>query len=135
MKRLLTVIALMMLALPALAQVVRYPVPGYPYPYPPHYPTPGYPYPFPPTPEEMCRGDRYDQVSALTEAAAQDKLDRFAAEKGVNCTLTSSSIDFATGTCTEVTGELYAKLKMSFNINCYNRNVSSKLRKTVIKYY
>ncbi|MBY0518322.1 MAG: hypothetical protein K2P81_15535 [Bacteriovoracaceae bacterium] len=118
---------LLALALPAMAQVIRYP-----YPYP--YPGPN-PWPTPIPPQQQCFGERYDRVSALTQAAAQDKLDSFSAEKGVNCTLTSASLDYASGRCEQVTGELFAVLKMSFNIDCMSRTVSSNLRKTVIKYY
>jgi len=128
-------IALFALALPAFAQT-RPPgwPPGQPYPYPIPNPMPFPSHdPFPPA--QQCFGERYDRVAALTEAAAQDKLDRFAAEKGVNCTLTSAALDYAEGMCQQVTGEKFAKLKMSFNIDCFSRDVSSKLRKTVIKYY
>jgi hypothetical protein len=69
-----------------------------------------------------------------TEMAAKEKLESFAMEKGVECTLTSSGFDFARGECTEVTGEPYARLKMSFNTNCETRTPTSRLRKTTITY-
>ncbi|MCE3012569.1 MAG: hypothetical protein LW878_05825 [Proteobacteria bacterium] len=146
MKKLLAFVLLMVIALPALAQIRR-PVPmpppfpprgpSYPYPGPGYpYPGPGYPYPGPTPlpPSYYCTGTRYDAVLEATEMAAKEKLESFAMEKGVECTLTSSGFDFARGECTQVTGEPFARLKMSFNTNCETRTPTSRLRKTTITY-
>lgn len=139
MKAFLTCVMLVLVAAPAMAQVViRRPIPvppSYPYPYPP-YPTDPWRDPWNrPFPEERCFGERFDRASALTREAAMEKLSRFEIEKAVQCTLTSSSLDRATGNCFEASGERFARLTMSFNVNCIGRNVSSSLRKTTIKYY
>lgn len=146
MKKLLAFVLLMVIALPALAQIRR-PVP-IPPPFPPRgpgypYPGPGYPFPGDPRfpgndpwrdPRFYCTGTRYDAVLEATEMAAKEKLESFAMEKGVECTLTSSGFDFARGECTQVTGEPFARLKMSFNTNCETRTPTSRLRKTTITY-
>ena len=121
----------LMIVLPAMAQ---HRPPNWPpqYPYPPHYPFPPH-NPFPP--EQQCFGERYDRALAATEAAATDKMDRFASEKGVACSLTDVDLDLAKARCVEADGSLYATLKMAFNVVCYSRDVSSRLRKTWIKYY
>jgi hypothetical protein len=127
----------LVITLPAMAQ---HRPPNWPpqYPYPPHIPFPPH-NPFPPTnpfpPEQQCFGERYDRALAATEAAATDKMDRFASEKGVACSLTDVDLDLAKARCVEADGSLYATLKMAFNVDCYSRDVSSRLRKTWIKYY
>lgn len=131
MKAFLTCVMLVLVAAPAMAQVVRYPIPVPPFP-----PTDPWRDPWNrPFPEERCLGERFDRASALTRTAALEKLSRFEIEKAVQCTLTSSSLDRATGNCFEASGERFARLTMSFNVNCIGRNVSSSLRKTTIKYY
>lgn len=126
----------LVIALPAMAQ---HRPPNWPpqYPYPPHIPFPPH-NPFPPTPfppVQQCLGERYDRAMAATEAAATDKMDRFASEKGVACSLTDVDLDIARARCVEADGSLYATLKMTFNVDCNSRDVSSRLRKTTIKYY
>jgi hypothetical protein len=127
----------LVITLPAMAQ---HRPPNWPphQPFPPHIPFPPY-NPFPPTnpfpPEQQCFGERYDRALAATEAAATDKMDRFASEKGVACSLTDVDLDLAKARCVEADGSLYATLKMAFNVDCYSRDVSSRLRKTWIKYY
>lgn len=135
MKALLASLLLVAIALPAMAQVVvRRPIP-----IPPHYPYPGDPWrdpwrqPMPP--QDFCYGDRFDRVSELTRTAAIERLDRFEVEKAVECSLTSSGLDTASGKCFEANGDLFARLNMSFTVNCNTRSGSSKLRKTTIKYY
>jgi len=133
-------LVLFVVALPALAQVViRVPVPVPPHhPYPPHYPFPGDPWRDPwhrPLPDNGCFGSRYDEAAAQTRALATERLERFAIEKGVNCSLTKSGLDFAEGNCSEVSGERFARLRMSFSVNCIARTPTSQLRKTTIKYY
>jgi|GEM_PF-6103798 len=121
------------IALPAMAQ---HRPPNWPphYPYPPHFPIPFPPHdPFPPV--QQCFGERYDRALAATEAGATDKMDRFASEKGVACSLTDVDLDIARARCVEADGSLYATLKMTFNVDCNRRDVSSRLRKTTIKYY
>ena len=147
MKKLLAFVLLLVIALPALAQIRR-PVPiprpfpprgpGYPYPGPGYpYPGPGYPYPGDPwrDPIQYCTGPRYDAVLEATERAAIAKMEDFAYEKGVECSLTKSGFDFAQANCVQVTGERYARLKMTFNTNCETRTPTSRLRKTTITYY
>jgi len=147
MKKLLAFVLLLVIALPVMAQIRR-PVPiprplpprgpGYPYPGPGYpYPGPGYPYPGPNPlpPSYYCTGSRYDAVLEATERAATEKMESFAMEKGVECTLTSSGYDFARAECAQVTGERFARLKMSFNTNCETRTPTSRLRKTTITYY
>lgn len=149
MKKLLAFVLLLVIALPALAQIRRpvpgprpmpprgpgypYPGPGYPYPGP-GYPGPGYPYPAPMPPSYYCTGSRYDAVLVATERAAMAKLESFADEKGVECRLRSSGFDFAEGRCFQITGEPFATLKMTFNTNCETRTPTSRLRKTTIRY-
>ncbi len=127
----------LVIALPAMAQ---HRPPNWPphQPFPPHYPYPPH-YPFPPhnpfPPVQQCLGERYDRAMAATEAGATDKMDRFASEKGVACSLTDVDLDIARARCVEADGSLYATLKMTFNVDCNSRDVSSRLRKTTIKYY
>ncbi len=126
--KLIVAVMMMVVALSAAAQH-RPPYP-YPIPFPPRDP---FPTPLPPM--QQCLGERYDRALAATEAAALDKLDRFAALKNVTCSLTQSHFESARGRCVDAEGALYATLKMSFVVDCYTRDVSSRLRKTVIKYY
>ena len=135
MKFMLAVITLV-ITLPAMAQ---HRPPNWPpgQPFPPHYPIPPFPPhdPFPQPPVNYCMGERYDRALAATEAAAIDKLDRFASEKGVSCALTEAKLDSAKGRCVEADGALHSTLRMAFNVDCNRRDVTSKLRKTWIKYY
>lgn len=135
MKALLASLLLIAVVAPAAAQVVvRRPVPVPPV----HFPRPDFPDRDPwrhPTPEQMCFGQRRDRLNEATRAAAQERLDRFEIEKAVECTLTSADYDYATGKCVEANGELFARLKMSFSVDCHSRTPSAKLRKTTIKYY
>lgn len=125
MRALLTLLVFIT-ALPVLAQV--------PVPVPPHAPFPGDPWQRP-IPVHGCFGMRADEVTELTRALATERLERFAIEKGVSCALTKSSLEFAEGKCAEVSGELFARLRMSFSVNCITRTPSSKLWKTTIRYY
>jgi hypothetical protein len=115
----------LVIVLPAMAQ-------HRPPNWPPHQPFPPH-IPFPPV--QQCLGERYDRAMAATEAGATDKMDRFASEKGVACSLTDVDLDIARARCVEADGSLYATLKMTFNVDCNSRDVSSRLRKTTIKYY
>jgi hypothetical protein len=127
MKALLASLLLVAIALPAMAQVVvRRPIP-----LPPRYPYPSDPLP----PYDQCFGQRADRVSRLTRELAIARLERFEIEKAVDCSLTSSGINFASGKCFEANGDLFARLNMSFTVRCHTRDGSSQLRKTTIKYY
>lgn len=127
---------LLLIAIPALAQV-----PPRPVPLPPHnWPNPG---PWNPNPwpgqdpwGDRCFGRDYDRVLSLTRANGEEKAESWGTAKGVQCDVTKVSLDMATAMCVNDNGSKFARLRMYMNTTCGPRwGNSSRLRLTKILYY
>jgi len=117
-------IALLLVSFSVFAQ--DYSWPTYPY-------RTGVPFPenFPPHRDQFCTGAELQKTQNEVVKVCENKVEEFVAEHLVTCELTKVSLKGCRAVCKR-DQEVYAKLKMMVNSNCYSGE--ARLRKTVFTF-